>query len=103
MFLPPFPVLLLRRWNRLWHEFIISLLSFRNSSHTFQEEEILAKRASRITGLEHHLSLLEEQLEDHNSGERELPADRLGSLMKRISVYEEQLAKYTRVLTQEVG
>lgn len=68
-----------------------------------QEEEIMEARAFRIKQLKHHLDMMEEQLDDHISGEREMPDDRLGSLHKRIAVYEEQLKKYTRDLTPEVG
>ena len=67
-----------------------------------QENEIIMEREKRVRQLEQQLSMLEERMERHLSGEEKIPDDRLSSLKKRIYQYEDQLADFSRPLAPEV-
>jgi hypothetical protein len=68
-----------------------------------QREQIIKDREDRAGSLENQLKILEQQMENHLSGTKVLPDGRLSSLKKRIGHYQEQLATFSRDLSEEVG
>ena len=62
----------------------------------------MADRSKRVVHLEHAMAQIKKQLDEHNSGLKNLDERRLKSLKNRLQSYKGQIYDASRTLSQEV-